>query len=62
MDRDKKHGWTGARKGNASHCGDTDSGVLSYGGVWCVRDKTGFEWKKLIGAAIAIAGIVVFRW
>jgi len=25
-------------------------------------DKTGFEWKKLIGAAIAIAGIVVFRW
>ncbi len=25
-------------------------------------DKAGFEWKKLIGAAIAIAGIVVFRW
>ena len=25
-------------------------------------DKTGFEWKKLLGAAIAIAGIVVFRW
>lgn len=25
-------------------------------------EKTGFEWKKLIGAAVAIAGIVIFRW
>ena len=25
-------------------------------------EKSPFEWKKLIGAAIAIAGIVIFRW
>ena len=25
-------------------------------------EKASFEWKKLIGAAIAIAGIIVFRW
>ncbi len=25
-------------------------------------EKAAFEWKKLIGALIAIAGIVVFRW
>lgn len=25
-------------------------------------DKAPFEWKKLVGALIAIAGIVVFRW
>ena len=24
-------------------------------------EKAGFEWKKLLGAALAIAGIVVFR-
>lgn len=25
-------------------------------------EKAGFEWRKLIGAAIAVAGIIVFRW
>lgn len=25
-------------------------------------EKTGFEWRKLVGAAVAIAGIVVFYW
>ena len=25
-------------------------------------ERVGFEWKKLIGAAVAIAGIVIFRW
>ena len=25
-------------------------------------EKAGFEWKKLIGAAVAIAGIVIFRY
>ena len=25
-------------------------------------EKAAFEWKKLIGALIAIAGIIVFRW
>ncbi len=25
-------------------------------------EKAGFEWKKIIGAAIAIAGIVIFRY
>ena len=25
-------------------------------------EKAVFEWKKLIGAAVAIAGIVIFRW
>ncbi len=25
-------------------------------------EKSPFEWKKVIGAAIAIAGIIIFRW
>ena len=25
-------------------------------------EKAAFEWRKLIGAALAVAGIVVFRW
>lgn len=25
-------------------------------------EKAAFEWRKLIGAALAIAGIIVFRW
>ena len=25
-------------------------------------EAVGFEWKKLLGAAIAIIGIVIFRW
>lgn len=25
-------------------------------------EKAGFEWRKLLGAAVAIAGILVFRW
>ena len=25
-------------------------------------EKVGFEWRKLLGAAIAIGGIIVFRW
>ena len=25
-------------------------------------DKVGFEWKKAIGALVAIAGIIIFRW
>ena len=25
-------------------------------------EKTGFEWRRLIGAVISIAGIIVFRW
>ena len=25
-------------------------------------EKVGFEWKKLLGMAIAIAGIVLFKW
>ena len=25
-------------------------------------EKAAFEWRKLIGAVLAIAGIVVFRW
>lgn len=25
-------------------------------------EQAGFEWKKLVGAMIAIAGIIVFRW
>ena len=24
-------------------------------------DKAGFEWKKLLGAAVAIAGIIIFK-
>ncbi len=39
--------------------------VVAYGielfGMFGV-EKAPFEWKNLIGAAIAIAGIVVFRW
>ena len=25
-------------------------------------EKVGLEWRKMIGAAVAIAGIVIFRW
>lgn len=25
-------------------------------------DKTPFEWKKLLGMALAVAGIVIFKW
>lgn len=39
--------------------------VVAYGiellGLFGV-DKAPFEWKKIIGALIAIAGIIVFRW
>ena len=32
--------------------------VMGFFGV----DKVGFEWKKAIGALVAIAGIIIFRW
>lgn len=32
--------------------------VLGLFGV----EKVGFEWKKAIGALVAIAGIIIFRW
>lgn len=39
--------------------------IVAYGielfGLFGV-DKSPFEWKKVIGAAVAIAGIIVFRW
>ena len=39
--------------------------IVAYGielfGMFGV-EKSPFEWKKLIGAVIAIAGIIVFRW
>lgn len=39
--------------------------IVAYGielfGLFGV-DKVGFEWKKAIGALVAIAGIVIFRW
>ena len=25
-------------------------------------ERAGFEWRKLLGAAVAIVGIIVFRW
>ena len=25
-------------------------------------EKVGFEWRKVIGALVAIVGIVIFRW
>lgn len=39
--------------------------IVAYGielfGLFGV-EKAPFEWRKLIGAGIAIAGIIVFRW
>lgn len=39
--------------------------IVAYGievfGLFGV-DKTGFEWRKVIGAVIAIAGIIIFRY
>lgn len=39
--------------------------IVAYGievfGLFGV-EKTGFEWRKAIGAAIAVAGIVIFRY
>ena len=29
---------------------------------WFGVEKAGFEWRKAIGAAVAIAGLVIFRW
>lgn len=38
--------------------------IVAYGievfGLFGV-DKAGFEWKKLLGAAVAIAGIIIFK-
>ena len=25
-------------------------------------EKVGFDWKKLLGMALAIAGIIIFKW
>lgn len=39
--------------------------IVAYGiellGLFGV-EKAAFEWRKLIGALVAIAGIVIFRW
>ena len=39
--------------------------IVAYGielfGMFGV-EKSPFEWKKLLGAAIAVAGIIIFRW
>ena len=39
--------------------------IVAYGievfGLFGV-EKVGFEWKKALGAAVAIMGIVIFRW
>ena len=35
---------------------------LIEGFGWFGVEKAGFEWRKAIGAAVAIAGIVIFRW
>lgn len=39
--------------------------IVAYGievmGLFGV-DKVGFEWKKAVGAVVAIVGIVIFRW
>lgn len=39
--------------------------IVAYGievlGLFGV-EKAGFEWKKAIGALVAIAGIMIFRW
>lgn len=39
--------------------------IVAYGielfGIFGV-EKSAFEWRKMIGALIAIAGIIVFRW
>ena len=29
---------------------------------WCGVEKQPFEWKKAIGMAVAVAGIVIFKW
>ena len=39
--------------------------IVAYGievfGLFGV-EKVGFEWKKALGALVAIVGIVIFRW
>ena len=37
------------------------SDVVEVFGMFGV-ERAGFEWRKLLGAAVAIAGIIVFRW
>ena len=29
---------------------------------WFGVEQTGFEWKKVLGMALSIAGIIVFKW
>ena len=36
--------------------------LVAYLIGWFGVEKAGFEWRKAIGAAVAIAGIVIFRW
>ena len=63
LDRDKKHGRSGPAK--ATLLIVVTQILVSYiaevFGLFGV-EKAAFEWRKLIGAALAIAGIVVFRW
>ena len=35
--------------------------VIELLGIFGV-EKAGFEWRKLIGMAVAVAGIVIFKW
>lgn len=35
--------------------------LIELAGLFGV-EKTAFEWRKLIGMAVAIAGIVIFKW
>ena len=59
----KSVGTLGPAKIRASDCSGSDYCCLCHrsDGAFGV-DKVGFEWKKAIGALVAIAGIIIFRW
>ena len=35
--------------------------IIELFGLFCV-EKVDFQWRKLIGMAVAIVGIVIFKW
>lgn len=35
--------------------------IIELLGIWGV-EKQDFEWRKLVGMATAIAGIIIFKW
>lgn len=59
---DPQHGGSGAGPNFSSYRGGSDHRGLSDRAVWPVWSGKGpFAWNKLLGAAIAVGGIIIFQ-